>query len=118
MGDQLKQKADLDEFDPCQFDINFSDESDKSMVMSVKEANPSKEEDKSMVKQLEAIANLMKRIETNLSNKDKVLGSTVGSLYCRPPPRPSPRRRSATSCSPRASNRRTSPLRPTSPPRR
>lgn len=73
----MKQKADLDEFDPCQFDIDFSDESDKSMVLSVKEPNPAKADDKSMVMQLEAIANLMKRIETNLSNKDKVLGSTV-----------------------------------------
>lgn len=73
-----KRQSDLDQFDPAQFDINFSSESDVSMAQSVRSTDKYKE-DKKLVEQLGAIANLMKRIDNQLSMKDKLLASEVGS---------------------------------------
>ena len=70
------RNPDLAEFDPGQFDINFSSESEKSMVASVKTKEDHKE-DKKMIDQMDAIAALMKRIDSQLANKDKLLTSAV-----------------------------------------
>jgi hypothetical protein len=75
-----RRPSELDQFDPGQFEINFSSESDVSMNQS--SGSPSKyKEDQSMLLQLGAIANLMKKIDSQLAMKEKLLKSDVVSCY-------------------------------------
>ena len=78
-----KRQADLDQFDPVQFDVNFSSESDVSMSQSVRSTDKYKD-DKKMVEQLSAISSLMKKLDDQLAMKKKLLDSDVGlELYRR-----------------------------------
>lgn len=78
-----KRQADLDQFDPEQFDVNFSSESDVSMSQSVRSTDKYKD-DKKMVEQLSAISSLMKKLDDQLAMKKKLLDSDVGlELYRR-----------------------------------
>jgi hypothetical protein len=79
MSGTNKRQADLDQFDPAQFDINFSSESDMSMVQSTRSRDDHRE-DKKMIDQLNSISDLMKRIDNQLALKDKLLRSPVDAI--------------------------------------
>jgi hypothetical protein len=75
-----KQRAEeLAQFDPSQFEANFSSESDVSMTQSVRSRDDHRA-DKALVDQLAAISDLMKRIDNQLALKDKLLKSPVCSF--------------------------------------
>jgi hypothetical protein len=78
-GVKKHQVSDLEAFDPAQFDVNFSSESDLSMAQSAR-SRDDKKDDKQMVDQLASIADLMKRIDNQLAQKDKLLRSPVRSV--------------------------------------
>jgi thiamine monophosphate synthase len=76
MSANQKRQADLDQFNPAQFDVTFSSESDVSMVQSVQSRDDHKA-DKKMIQQMQNISDLMRRIDTQLALKDKLLESPV-----------------------------------------
>ena len=69
---------DLDEFDPNQFDISFSSSSEVSVAASTRTKDEHRE-DKKLVDQLNGITALMKRIDNQLANKDRLLNSAANT---------------------------------------
>jgi len=73
-----ERHMDLDEFDPNQFDISFSSSSDVSIAPSTRTKDEHRE-DKKLIDQLSGITALMKRIDNQLANKDRLLNSAANT---------------------------------------
>ena len=78
LSKEAQRKSELDDFNPDQFDINFdSSSSREELPPSPQKHKEEHKEDKVLLDQLGAIANLMKRIDAQLANKDRLLNSTT-----------------------------------------